>query len=99
MTADEAWRLIEQSREHIDALDRELVAILNQRTRMVDHIGRAKEALNLPVKEANREDDVFRNILGHNQGPIPPDALKRIFERIIEEMRALQGMRREASPK
>jgi chorismate mutase len=51
------------------------------------------------VKEPSREDDVFRNILAHNSGPVPADALRRIFERIIEEMRGLQGMRRQTSAK
>ncbi|MCU1335148.1 MAG: chorismate mutase [Bryobacterales bacterium] len=97
MTPEEGWRLIEESRARIDALDRKLVELLNERTRMVERIGRAKAELDLPVKESNREDDVFRNVLGHNAGPIPPDALRRVFERIIEEMRELQGMRRQSS--
>jgi chorismate mutase/prephenate dehydratase len=99
MTAEEGWRLIGESREQIDALDRRLVELLNERTRLVENIGRAKEAMDLPVKEPSREDDVFRNILAHNSGPVPADALRRIFERIIEEMRGLQGMRRQTSAK
>ncbi len=99
MTAEEGWRLIQDSRAKIDALDRNLVELLNERTRLVENIGRAKEALDLPVKEASREDDVFRNVLAHNRGPVPADALRRIFERIIEEMRGLQGMRRQSSAK
>jgi chorismate mutase len=99
MTAEEGWRLIEDNRAKIDALDRKLVELLNERTRLVENIGQAKEALELPVKESSREDDVFRNILKHNAGPIPPEALRRIFERLIEEMRGLQGMRRQSSAK
>lgn len=99
MTAEEGWRLIEDSRAKIDSLDRKLVDLLNERTRLVENIGSAKESLDLPVKESSREDDVFRNILKHNGGPIPPEALRRIFERLIEEMRGLQGMRRQSSAK
>jgi|SRR5579862_7911400 len=99
MTPEEAASQILESRQKIDALDRQLVELLNERTRMVESIGQAKQSLDLPVKEPSREDDVFRNILGHNTGPIPGDALKRIFERIIEEMRDLQGMRRQQSGK
>jgi chorismate mutase len=99
MKSEDAWRLIDESRAKIDALDRKLVELLNERTRLVEDIGRAKEALDLPVREANREDDVYRNVTGHNGGPIPPEALKRIFDRIIEEMRGLQGMRRQSSAK
>ena len=99
MTAEEGWRLIEESRAKIDALDRKLVELLNERTRLVEDIGQAKQALDIPVKEASREDDVYRNVLASNSGPVPPDALRRIFERIIEEMRGLQGMRRQSSAK
>jgi chorismate mutase len=31
-------------------------------------------------------------VLAHNRGPLPPDAIKRIFERIIDEMRTLQKL-------
>jgi chorismate mutase len=99
MTAEEGWRLIEESRAKIDALDRKLVELLNERTRLVENIGQAKQALELPVKESAREDDVFRNVLAHNGGPVPADVLRRIFERIIEEMRGLQGMRRQSPAK
>jgi len=34
-------------------------------------------------------------VLTHNAGPLSPEALRRIFERIMDEMRSLQKMRRE----
>jgi chorismate mutase len=95
MTRDEASRLLAESRAVIDDIDLALVQLLNRRTRAVESIGSAKEAAGLPVYEPKREDDVYRNILSHNTGPLPPDALRRIFERIIDEMRSLQKMRRE----
>jgi chorismate mutase len=49
----------------------------------------------MPIYEPKREDDVFANVIAQNQGPLPPDAVKRLFERIIDEMRTLQRMRRE----
>lgn len=99
MTPEEALALLLDSRKKIDEIDVKLVELLNERTRMVEHIGRAKAALDLPVKESNREDAVFQNVGDHNDGPIPPEALRRVFERIIEEMRELQGMRRPTSGK
>jgi chorismate mutase len=94
MTRDEAQRLLAENREKIDAIDRQLVDLLNQRTRAVETIGAAKEAAGLPIYEPKREDDVYRNVLATNGGPMTPDALRRIFERIIDEMRSLQKMRR-----
>src|SRR5712692_3712840 len=97
MTPEEARKLLAESRDQIDDLDRKLVDLLNQRTKAVEHIGRAKEAAGLPIYEPKREDDVYSNILHHNHGPLSADALRRIFERIIDEMRSLQRMRRAAN--
>jgi chorismate mutase len=100
MTPEEAQRLLAETRARIDTIDRKLVELLNDRIRANEHIGRAKEAAGLPVYEPQREEEVYRNILEHNQhseGPITPDALRRIFERIIDEMRSLQHRRRAAN--
>jgi chorismate mutase len=93
MTKDEALRLLKESRVKIDDIDRQLVELLNRRTKIVEDIGSAKEAAGLPIYEPNREEDVFRNVFGHNQGPLSCDALRGIYERIIDEMRSLQKMR------
>ena len=77
-------------RVQIDALDVKIVELLNQRTTIVHEIGRIKRQFSLPVYEPKREDQVFENITGHNTGPLTADALKRIFERIIDEMRTIQ---------
>lgn len=95
MTREEALRTLAESRKSIDAIDLRLLELLNQRTRVVEDIGRAKESLAMPIYEPKREEDVFRNITGHNRGPLTADAVKSIFERIIDEMRTLQRMRRQ----
>ncbi len=80
-------------REEIDALDRQLVALLNERTAIVEKIGQAKKEAEMAVYEPKREDAVYANIAASNQGPLTNDALKRIFERIIDEMRKIQKER------
>ena len=95
MTRYEALRALAEARKTIDALDLQLLELLNQRTRVVEQIGRAKESLEMPVYEPKREQDVFRNVTDHNHGPLTADAVKGIFERIIDEMRTLQQMRRQ----
>jgi chorismate mutase len=99
MTRDEALRALAESRKAIDALDLQLLELLNRRTRAVEEIGRAKESLEMPIYEPKREEDVFRNVLDRNEGPLTPDAVKSIFERIIDEMRTLQRMRRQQGEK
>ncbi len=97
MTADEAKKLLAECRVKIDNIDRQLVELLNRRTLIVEDIGRAKSSAGLPIYEPRREDDVYRNILSQNKGPLTADALRRIYERIIDEMRSLQKMRAAAS--
>ncbi len=94
MTREEALALLAQFRGEIDAIDLELLALLNRRTRVVEQIGKVKESVHLPIYEPKREQDVFRNVTENNDGPLGEDALQRIFERIIDEMRSLQKMRR-----
>jgi chorismate mutase-like protein len=80
-------------RRNIDRIDLQLLALLNERTRVVEKIGAVKQEFGMAVYEPKREDEVFRNVLDHNSGPLPPEAVKRIFERIIDEMRTLQKVR------
>jgi chorismate mutase-like protein len=77
-------------RVRIDEVDRRLVALLNERTAIVERIGHIKKTAQMAVYEPKREDAVYANIASANQGPLPEDALKRIFERIIDEMRKVQ---------
>lgn len=77
-------------RQKIDVLDVKIVELLNERTAIVHEIGRIKRQFALPIYEPKREDQVFENVTSHNPGPLTGDALKRIFERIIDEMRTIQ---------
>ena len=97
MTREEAIEALEGYRVAIDALDLRLLELLNERTRVVENIGRVKREAKLPIYEPKREDQVFENITTHNGGPLTPDAVKRIFERIIDEMRTIQRIRMETS--
>jgi chorismate mutase-like protein len=93
MTPDEARAQLDEYRVLIDDVDRRLVELLNERTSVVQNIGRVKREAQLPIYEPKREDQVFANITGANHGPLTPEALKRIFERIIDEMRGIQRQR------
>src|SRR5258706_7199595 len=86
---------LEECRAQIDGIDVRILELLNERTRIVAEIGRIKKELGLPIYEPRREDDVYRNVVEHNQGPLTADALKGIFERIIDEMRSLHKMQRQ----
>jgi chorismate mutase len=97
VTREEALQALEEYRVSIDALDLRLLKLLNERTRVVEQIGRVKRGASLPIYEPRREEQVYENITTHNHGPLTPEALKRIFERIIDEMRTIQRIRMETS--
>lgn len=94
MNKEAGIKKLAEYRIAIDDVDRRLVGLLNERTRIVEKLGKIKEQIDLPVYEPKREDDVFRNIEEANEGPLPSEALKRLFERIVDEMRSLQHMKR-----
>jgi chorismate mutase-like protein len=90
MTQDEARDKLEEFRVLIDDVDRRIVALLNERTRVVENIGRVKRQTQMPIYEPKREDQVFANVSATNRGPLTEEAVRRIFERIIDEMRIIQ---------
>jgi len=82
-------------RERIDRVDLRIVELLNERTIIAEEIGNIKKRANMPIYEPKREDQVFANVTASNRGPMPNDAVRRIFERIIDEMRRVQKARME----
>jgi len=96
MTEEEARLKLEEFRVLIDELDRRIVGLLNERTRVVEDIGRVKRLARLPIYEPKREDQVFANVIECNAGPLTQDGLRRVFERIIDEMRTIQRLRMES---
>jgi len=81
---------LEELRNQIDILDRQLVELLSERARAALMIGHLKVATSLPVYEPAREKVIYANVRAANKGPLPDIELTHIYERIIDVMRALQ---------
>ena len=81
---------LEELRNQIDVLDRQLVELLSERARAAQQIGHLKAATSLPVYEPTREKVIYANVRAANKGPLPDIELTHIYERIIDVMRALQ---------
>lgn len=90
MTPEECAAELENYRDRIDVIDRRIVELLNERARAVEVIGQVKVQARMRVYEPRREDAVYTNLAQANTGPLTDDSLKRIYERVIDEMRALQ---------
>jgi len=77
-------------RERIDAIDEAVILLLNERARYAAQIGRIKRVIGLPVYVPTREEEVLQNVMHTNPGPLPSASVRRLFERIIDETRALE---------
>ncbi|MDD5544193.1 MAG: chorismate mutase [Acidobacteriia bacterium] len=77
-------------RKKIDAIDLKLVKLLNRRSQCAIEIGKLKLKTGLPVYTPEREVEVLRNVTTANQGPLNHKAIRRLFERIIDEARGLE---------
>jgi chorismate mutase len=81
---------IEELRKRIDAIDEQLVRLLNDRVACAVEVGRLKHEAGLPIYQPEREAQVFNKVRGSAAtlaGPLTSDAVVRIFERVIDEAR------------
>jgi len=78
---------IEDWRKKMDELDLKLVKLLNERCSCALEIGKIKNKLNIDIYDPNREEQVIVNVEGVAQGPLTKKAMRRLFERIIDESR------------
>jgi chorismate mutase len=77
-------------RKLIDEIDQQLVKLLNERSRCAVEIGHLKKKLDLPAWQPEREAEILRNAVKANGGPLDDAAIRRLFERIIDEARSLE---------
>jgi len=89
----------DQWRKQIDEIDQQLVRLLNERSQCAVEIGHIKKKLNLPAWQPQREAEILRNVVKSNHGPLDDAAIRRLFERIIDEARSLERHAMEGSDK
>jgi chorismate mutase len=82
---------LDDLRDDIDRVDEVLVRLLNERARVACEIGRIKKDLGIELYQPEREKQVLAHVRGvAAEGPLGPDAIARLFERIIDEARRLE---------
>lgn len=83
---------IDELRRRIDEIDEQLVRLLNARAECALAIGREKRVLGLEVYQPAREKDVLEHVQTVNRGPLDDHAVRRLFERVIDEARRLERL-------
>ena len=81
---------IEKWRKRIDEIDIKLVKLLNDRAHFAEQIGKVKLKLGLDAYSPDREEEVMNNVTSTNTGPLSLRAIRRLFERIIDESRTVE---------
>lgn len=92
VSQESAPRELVRLREAIDRIDEVLVRLLNQRVRYAVEAGRVKGVVSLPVYVPEREKQVLANVEGWSDGPLEAEAVRRLFERIIDESRRIERL-------
>jgi chorismate mutase len=88
-------KTLDDWRRQIDALDCELLRLLNQRAAIACEIAAIKVASGLPAYDGNRERQVLARVAQQNTGPLDQQSITDIFAGIIRETRRLGTQRME----
>lgn len=83
-------------RQRINALDRRIVALLNERAELGREVGRAKAAIGRRgIRDGEREREVLLRVTMANQGPLPQADLVALYRRLMAATRTLEARDRE----
>lgn len=83
-------KTIEDWRRRIDEIDLRLVELLNERSQCALEIGRLKRGNGQPVYQPERERQVLAAVEQASRGPLSAAAIRRLFERILDEARSVE---------
>jgi chorismate mutase len=89
-------KTLDDWRRQIDALDAELLRLLNQRAAIACEMASIKVASGLPAYDGNRERQVLARVVEKNTGPLDEQGVTGIFAGIIRETRRLGTQRMQA---
>ena len=71
-------------RKRIDACDAQIIRLINDRLKICLEVGEYKSARGIAVKDETRESEVIAKRLDGNEGPCPPEVLRRIYRILID---------------
>ena len=81
---------ISEIRDQIDAIDSQLLKLLNERASLALEIGRIKNRDGLPIYAPDREMALLRKLIDRNEGPLSESAIRAIYREIMSAALALE---------
>ncbi len=89
-------RTLAELRVEIDAVDRELLALLNRRAGLAHEVGEIKAIEGSPVYRPEREAQVIMGLQQANPGPLKADNIAHIWREVMSACRSLEAPQRVA---
>ncbi len=80
--------LLKQFRDKIDAIDAQVLALVNERANLAREIGHLKN--DGVIYRPEREAQIIRRLQAENDGPLSPEAVSHIFRAVMSNCRALE---------
>ena len=80
----ESYQEIMQHRAAIDALDKQIVSLLNERQTHALAIRALKPGASMPLFDARREEEILEHVQSYNEGPLYPDNLREIYTTLLK---------------
>jgi chorismate mutase/prephenate dehydratase len=77
-------------RARIDALDDEILRLLNERATLVGEVANLKERLNIPFYVPSRERAIVERLVARNPGPFPTEGIRPVFQEIFSACLSLE---------
>ena len=87
MTMDDKLKPL---RVQIDAIDAQILDLLNQRARVAQQVGHVEAETNAPVFRPEREAQVLRSVAERNPGPLLAADIQTVFREVMSACRALE---------
>lgn len=81
---------LDNVRDAIDQVDRDLLSLLNRRATLSLEVGRLKAGSDEPVFKPFREKEVLEKLSRENPGPLPDEHLRAVYREIMSSSRRLQ---------
>src|SRR5207249_5688713 len=77
-------------RTNIDKLDLQILRLINERAGLAAEIGKVKNDHGTEVFSPAREEEVLKNVLEANKGPLDEGTVRAVFRELMSGSRALQ---------
>jgi chorismate mutase/prephenate dehydratase len=96
MTGFPPQATLAQLRQQIDAIDRQMIELLNRRASLALEVGELKRGEGSPIFRPEREAQVISGLQASNPGPLPSEAIASIWREVMSACRGLESPTRVA---